>query len=523
MTKEQNNISMEIIFNEQFKRANIHFTGKPSEEIRNEMKKEGWQYSAYNDVWYPKGDEASKNSYDFAKQLQNKYFEQTDIQPELITEEIEINELMQMIQNKAELSDVITKLCSFYGDNEVKKSFEKAEQKIELEQKNEEELINKTAARENDESIEEVNFLRNKIQASGLTADEETVSFIVNALLHDPRSSDKDYHGFIHKNDYINGVDDNTSYIGFSKVYEGSKLSMNIPLITVLTDTLNQINNAVEFEKSNPGYFNISYYDINGGKENIDNKIKEITQLINDLTVSNQFITDYVENKTEEFKYQLLNRMQSDIKNFQNEGNHNEEVLWAKNLIAQTTDMKILYNSLKEKPEWINLKEINNYINENNFYSEQYKNAVKHFSKMNDKEDFFNRIIPGHIENLNNPLPFDVDDEEIRNEFESRDKTRNRAWLQAAKERYCELNNNITYDNDIINLNINNNVAVNQESDIPENNFGLYFEKAAELESKNFILKEYGNVHYDQPNGPQYSVFTDYHKEITLYYNLIKK
>lgn len=42
MTENTNTpVTMEIINSEQFKRANIRFNGKPAEESREELKKEG--------------------------------------------------------------------------------------------------------------------------------------------------------------------------------------------------------------------------------------------------------------------------------------------------------------------------------------------------------------------------------------------------------------------------------------------------------------------------------------------------
>ena len=49
----ENTVTMEIIDSEQYKRANIRFNGKPSEEIREELKKEGWFYSRNHNVWIP--------------------------------------------------------------------------------------------------------------------------------------------------------------------------------------------------------------------------------------------------------------------------------------------------------------------------------------------------------------------------------------------------------------------------------------------------------------------------------------
>ena len=56
-----NTVTMEIIDSEQYKRANIRFNGKPSEEIREELKKEGCFYSRNHNVWYPKNDAAAKS------------------------------------------------------------------------------------------------------------------------------------------------------------------------------------------------------------------------------------------------------------------------------------------------------------------------------------------------------------------------------------------------------------------------------------------------------------------------------
>ena len=69
----ENTVTMEIIDSEQYKRANIRFNGKPSEEIREELKKEGWFYSRNHNVWYPKNDAAAK-SREFAQHIRDTYF-----------------------------------------------------------------------------------------------------------------------------------------------------------------------------------------------------------------------------------------------------------------------------------------------------------------------------------------------------------------------------------------------------------------------------------------------------------------
>lgn len=59
-------ITMEIINSEKYHRANIRFSGIPSEEVRTAMKKEGWTFSHANKVWYPTNS-AADNSLNFAK------------------------------------------------------------------------------------------------------------------------------------------------------------------------------------------------------------------------------------------------------------------------------------------------------------------------------------------------------------------------------------------------------------------------------------------------------------------------
>lgn len=58
------------------------------------------------------------------------------------------------------------------------------------------------------------------------------------------------------------------------------------------------------------------------------------------------------------FQYRLLSRLQSDCKYFLSAGNGSEKHLWAGSVKEQIEKMIEIYNSLKEKPEWINLNEI---------------------------------------------------------------------------------------------------------------------------------------------------------------------
>ena len=84
----ENTVTMEIIDSEQYKRANIRFNGKPSEEIREKLKKEGWFYSRNHNVWYPKND-AAANSRDFAQHIRDTYFPEQKEEIKIITEATE--------------------------------------------------------------------------------------------------------------------------------------------------------------------------------------------------------------------------------------------------------------------------------------------------------------------------------------------------------------------------------------------------------------------------------------------------
>ena len=78
-------ISMEIINSEQYKRANIRFSGIPSEEVRTKLKNEGWLYSRNHNVWYPRNI-AAENSMEFAKHIKQTYFPEPQKEVNIVTE-----------------------------------------------------------------------------------------------------------------------------------------------------------------------------------------------------------------------------------------------------------------------------------------------------------------------------------------------------------------------------------------------------------------------------------------------------
>lgn len=69
----------------------------------------------------------------------------------------------------------------------------------------------------------------------------------------------------------------------------------------------------------------------------------------------------YIENHEEEFKYMLLNRLQTDCKYYLGYGNGNECRLWGETVEMHIEYMYIIYDSLKIKPEWLTEQQIKVY------------------------------------------------------------------------------------------------------------------------------------------------------------------
>lgn len=128
-------VTMKIINSEQFKRANIRFNGKPAEEIREELKKEGWFYSRNHNVWYPKND-AAANSQNFANHIKETYFPDKQ-EVKIITEASEKDELVSMVQNGSSLKDILSKLSDMYGEEAVHEAFAEARNGIEAKKETE--------------------------------------------------------------------------------------------------------------------------------------------------------------------------------------------------------------------------------------------------------------------------------------------------------------------------------------------------------------------------------------------------
>lgn len=69
----------------------------------------------------------------------------------------------------------------------------------------------------------------------------------------------------------------------------------------------------------------------------------------------------YIESHDEQFKYMLLNRLQTDCKYYLGYGNGNERHLCGETVEMHIEYMYIIYDSLKIKPEWLTEQQIKVY------------------------------------------------------------------------------------------------------------------------------------------------------------------
>lgn len=65
---------MEIINSAEFHRYNIRFSSNPNEKIIGILTARRWQYSYHKQIWYPHGFGAAEDSLEFAKQIQELYY-----------------------------------------------------------------------------------------------------------------------------------------------------------------------------------------------------------------------------------------------------------------------------------------------------------------------------------------------------------------------------------------------------------------------------------------------------------------
>ena len=82
---------MKIIENTQFNRINLQFDEKPSKEILQKLKDEGWRYSPQHKLWYPSAN-AVENSRTFAESLQKDINNEASAYMESMQNAIDTNE-----------------------------------------------------------------------------------------------------------------------------------------------------------------------------------------------------------------------------------------------------------------------------------------------------------------------------------------------------------------------------------------------------------------------------------------------
>ena len=85
------------------------------------------------------------------------------------------------------------------------------------------------------------------------------------------------------------------------------------------------------------------------------------------------------EEKDNTYSYMLLSRLQSDCEYYLGHGNRSVKRLWAGTVDEQIKKMKELWNGLPKKPEWLSMKDIEE-------YEEKMKDGpVKEERGMNEK------------------------------------------------------------------------------------------------------------------------------------------
>lgn len=112
----------------------------------------------------------------------------------------------------------------------------------------------------------------------------------------------------------------------------------------ILIENPKEILNAISKASMVSNYIENIYEKVQiKEKENEMNNIKELPDFSKEPDI---------------FKYQLLGRLQMDCEYYLGYGDRDESKLWAKNVDRQIEIMKNIYESIDEKPEWINLEEI---------------------------------------------------------------------------------------------------------------------------------------------------------------------
>ncbi len=106
-------------------------------------------------------------------------------------------------------------------------------------------------------------------------------------------------------------------------------------------------------------------------------------------------------NENDGFKYQMLGRLQNDVKYFLGAGNGNEKCLWGKDVLTHIEAMTAIYDSLPEAPEWCPYSLIAEYKNWMlNYHKDlsQPMTTVEFFRKIDALLDYDRTKITAHFD-----------------------------------------------------------------------------------------------------------------------------
>ena len=146
-------------------------------------------------------------------------------------------------------------------------------------------------------------------------------------------------------------------------------------------------NNAVDMDKMTPEQqkeFKQRLKDLQLLDDDESNLQSAIQSYRNHYIQEFESYTKKEENNTDlEYRYMLLDRLRSDCEYFLGNGNRNEKHLWAGSVDAQINEMKKIWNSLKEKPEWLTMEDINDYekLMKDKKAIRQSNNLIKKYNK----------------------------------------------------------------------------------------------------------------------------------------------
>lgn len=77
-----------------------------------------------------------------------------------------------------------------------------------------------------------------------------------------------------------------------------------------------------------------------------------------------KLVKDFISNYSDEFRYQLLSRLEMDCKYFLGAGGRAVKHLYCGNISDHIQMMKDLYDSFENKPDWITMDDINSYADQ---------------------------------------------------------------------------------------------------------------------------------------------------------------